>query len=265
MLSCTVLSRTASEQLIDNDSSLTHIMGDALDQLYGQNLGFRNHLPMSETLDRIFGLCWKLAHWQDTLPPALQIINTSKEAVSDVPLTVGTARFRVLLSLRYLGAKILIIRPILRKFLDMGSKAVVSHEHRSEWLVNSGAGLLAELVRTCRSVLKISKSILLGSKSDQNLLGAWWFSCFYSQSIPVCCLPWLHFTHRCSSIQCFSCNSRRASHQENPCVFRGILNVFDLGAPDPCRHSHRYPSRPRPRQRDAHKMSGHSVQVPRLH
>ncbi|KAH2595429.1 hypothetical protein KXW93_001859 [Aspergillus fumigatus] len=159
--------------------SLTHIMGDAVDRLYGQNLEFQTHLPMSETLDRIFGLSWKLAHWQDNLPPTLQIINTTKEALNDVPLTVGTTRFRVLLSLRYLGARILIIRPILRKFLDMGSMTA-SHEHRSEWLVNSGAGLLAELIRTCRNVLQISKSILLGSKSDQNLLGAWWFSCFYT-------------------------------------------------------------------------------------
>ncbi|KAL3484145.1 fungal-specific transcription factor domain-containing protein [Aspergillus germanicus] len=159
--------------------SITHIMGDALDRLYGQNLEFQTHLPMSETLDRIFGLSWKLAHWQDSLPPTLKIINTTNEALNDVPLTVGTTRFRVLLSLRYLGAKILIIRPILRKFLDMGSMTT-SHEHRSEWLVNSGAGLLAELVRTCRNVLQISKSILLGSKSDQNLLGAWWFSCFYT-------------------------------------------------------------------------------------
>ncbi|KAH1594733.1 hypothetical protein KXX34_001853 [Aspergillus fumigatus] len=125
--------------------SLTHIMGDAVDRLYGQNLEFQTHLPMSETLDRIFGLSWKLAHWQDNLPPTLQIINTTKEALNDVPLTVGTTRFRVLLSLRYLGARILIIRPILRKFLDMGSMTA-SHEHRSEWLVNSGAGLLAELI-----------------------------------------------------------------------------------------------------------------------
>lgn len=167
-------------------------MGDALDRLYGQNLEFHTHLPMSETLNRTFGLSWKLAHWQDSLPPTLQIINPTKEALNDVPLTVGATRFRVLLSLRYLGAKILIARPILRNFLDMGSMAA-SHEHRSEWLVNSGAGLLAELVRTCRNVLQISKSILLGSKSDQNLLGAWWFSCFYSESVRISMYssPWL--------------------------------------------------------------------------
>ncbi|KAJ0417773.1 putative Zn(II)2Cys6 transcription factor [Aspergillus carlsbadensis] len=169
----------SSLEFFDAILSITHIMGDALERLYGQNLQFHTNLSMSETLDRISGLSWKLAHWQDSLPSTLQIINTTKEALSDVPLTVGTTRFRVLLSLRYLGAKILIIRPILRKFLDMGSMTP-SHEHRSEWLLNSGSGLLAELVRTCRNVLQISKSILHGSKSDQNLLGAWWFSCFYT-------------------------------------------------------------------------------------
>lgn len=164
--------------LTDFDRSITHIMGDALERLYDQNLGFRTRLPMSETLNQISKLRWELAQWQDNLPPSLQII-TSQEAVDDVPLTAGTMRLRVLLSLRFLGVRILILRPVLSQFLDLPG-TTASNEHQAEWLRNSGAVLLTDLVRTCGDILQISNNILSGSKNDGNLLGAWWFSCYYS-------------------------------------------------------------------------------------
>jgi hypothetical protein len=154
-------------------------MGEAVDRLYGQNLGLRTSIPMSESFDQISRLCWKLAQWQDDLPSSLKII-TSRDTLDDVPLTLGTTRFRVLLSLRYLGARVLLLRPALSQFLDL-PVTTGSNEHQSEWLRNSGASLLADLVRTCSDVLQISKTILIGSKKDQNLLGAWWFSCYYSE------------------------------------------------------------------------------------
>lgn len=167
-----------SVALTNLDRSITHIMGDALERLYDQNLGRRTRLPMSESLNQISKLRWELAHWQDNLPSCLQII-TSQESLDDVPLTVGTTRLRVLLSLRFLGVRILILRPVLSQFLDLPGMTA-SNEHQSEWLRNSGAVLLADLVRTCGDILQISKNILAGSRNDQNLLGAWWFSCYYS-------------------------------------------------------------------------------------
>ncbi|KAJ5781190.1 Zn(II)2Cys6 transcription factor [Penicillium paradoxum] len=162
----------------DSLISVTHIMGDALERLYDQNLGLRTRLPMSESLNQISKLRWELAQWQDRLPSCLRII-TSQDTLDDVPLTVGTTRLRVLLSLRFLGARILILRPVLSQFLDLPGMTT-SNEYQSEWLRNSGAVLLADLVRTCGDVLQISKNILAGSRNDQNLLGAWWFSCYYT-------------------------------------------------------------------------------------
>lgn len=160
-------------------------MGDALEQLYDQNLALQAPLPTRKVLDRISGLCWKLAEWQDALPADLKIIDPGKEMLEDVPLTVGTARLRVLLSLRYLGTRVLILRPVLNHFLVMGQDVTSSNEHQSEWLRNSGATLHAGLVQTCRNVFRISKAILVGSQRNQNLLGAWWFSCFYSMQLPT--------------------------------------------------------------------------------
>lgn len=158
-------------------------MGDALDRLYDQNLGFPSTPQTSDVLDQISRLCWKLAQWQDTIPLDLRTIDPDMETLDDVPLTAGTTRLRVLLSLRYLGARVLILRPVLGQFLALrqGVAATASNKHQAEWLWSSGVTYLADLVRTCRTVFQISKSILVGSRNDQNLLGAWWFSCYYSR------------------------------------------------------------------------------------
>ncbi len=161
-------------------SSITHIIGDVVDRLYDQNLGSRPHIPMSEPLVQISQFCWKLAQWQDNLPASLKIITSRNTIDDDVPRTLENVRLRVLLSLRYLGAKILVLRPVLNQFLDLPG-ATALNEHQSQWLRSSGAALLADVVCTCTDVLHISKNIILAaSRNDQNLLGAWWFSCYYS-------------------------------------------------------------------------------------
>jgi hypothetical protein len=150
-----------------------------VDRLYDQNLGFRPSLPMSEALDQISRLCWQLAQWRDNLPTCLKII-TSRDSVDDVPPNIENVRLRVLLSLRYLGARILVLRPVLNQFLDLPG-TTASNEHQSQWLRSSGAVLLADMIRTCSDVLHISENMILAaSRKDQNLLGAWWFSCYYS-------------------------------------------------------------------------------------
>ncbi len=165
--------------LLMHERSITHIIGDVVDRLYDQNLGFRPLLPMSEALGQISQLCWTLAQWQDNLPTRLKII-TSRDAVDDVPPTLENVRLRVLLSLRCLGAKILVLRPVLNQFLDLPG-TTASNEHQLQWLRSSGAVLLADIVCTCTDVLHIGKNIILAaSRNDQNLLGAWWFSCYYS-------------------------------------------------------------------------------------
>jgi hypothetical protein len=150
-----------------------------VDKLYDQNLGFRSQAPMSNTVDQISRLCWSLAQWQDNLPARLKIITARDVADDAVSRTLETTRLRVLLSLRFLGTRILVLRPILGQFLDLPGSST-ANEHQSRWLCSSGAALLADLVNTCRDVLHISTSILAASRNDQNLLGAWWFSCYYS-------------------------------------------------------------------------------------
>ncbi|KAF9894960.1 hypothetical protein FE257_004582 [Aspergillus nanangensis] len=155
--------------------SLTHIMGGAVDQLYGQNLGFPSQGSMSESVRRISDLRWQLAQWHDSLPHVLKTI-TYDETLNSTPLFLEATRLRVLLSLRYLGACILVLRPILRQFLELSCEPTSS---QSKWLQSHGTVLVTDLVHSCRDVLELSKKILVASREDKNLLGAWWFSCYY--------------------------------------------------------------------------------------
>jgi hypothetical protein len=202
-------------------------MGDALERLYDQNLGLCTRLPMSEALNQISKLRWELAQWQDSLPSCLQII-TSQDTLDDVPLTLGTTRFRVLLSLRFLGARILILRPVLSQFLDL-SGMTAPNEHQSEWLRTSGAVLLADLVRTCGDVLQISKNILAGSRNDQNLLGAWWFSCYYSMLNTVSCNCSI-IADQTDSFQLLACGLGNPIDQKDSSIFWTIITFLCVGA-----------------------------------
>ncbi|KAK3332833.1 hypothetical protein B0T19DRAFT_457818 [Cercophora scortea] len=183
---------TSSLAFFDAIMSITHIMGDVLDRIYDQNLGFRPPIPTSEALNHISQILWRLAQWQDNLPDYLKVISASDASASEtVPPTLETTRLRVLLSLRYFGARILVLRPAVIQFFDLtppqpssASSAAASGESnaQSRLLRSSGAVLLADMVRTCGDVLHISRNIILAAlrESNQNLLGAWWFSCYYT-------------------------------------------------------------------------------------
>ena len=156
-------------------------MGETLEQLYDQNLGSSSSLSSYETLARKFALCWKLAEWQHALPPKLQLM-TSSELLDGETLPIEITRFRVLLSLRYLGTRILITRPILLRFLDFDGNSN-GRDHELALLRDAGASGLRDCVHTCTEVIVIVGVIVNGFKNDTNLMGAWWYSTFYSVSM----------------------------------------------------------------------------------
>jgi hypothetical protein len=160
-------------------SSITHIMGGTIDQLYGQNLGSITPAHTSETLSQVSDLLSQLDQWQEQLPRHLRAIEPSENMLENASTSLEITRLRVLLSLRYLGARILVLRTILIHFFPPSGRES-SNEHLSEWLLNSSFPLIADLVRTCLRIFQLSSDLLAASTNNQNLLGAWWFSCHYS-------------------------------------------------------------------------------------
>lgn len=158
-------------------------MGDILERLYDNNLGSNPNPEPSQILEQTTKVCFGLAQWQDTLPSNLKIMTCHDTIDAVAPLMLESTRLRVLLSLRYLGIRILAMRPVINLFLDTTGSESSSHEHTSRWLHSCGATILSDLVKTAGDVLHISKELLKASETThQNLLGAWWFSCYYSMS-----------------------------------------------------------------------------------
>lgn len=158
-------------------------MGDILERLYDNNLGSNPNPEPSQILEQTTKVCFGLAQWQDTLPSNLKIMTCHDTIDAVAPLMLESTRLRVLLSLRYLGIRILAMRPVINLFLDIIGSESSSHEHTSRWLHSCGATILSDLVKTAGDVLHISKELLKASETThQNLLGAWWFSCYYSMS-----------------------------------------------------------------------------------
>jgi len=106
---------------------------------------------------------------------------THQDSIGIAPSAqLKTTRLRVLLSLRYLGVRVLAIQPILHHFLDHIPKSKsFPDEHQLRLLRALGAILLADLVQACRGMLHISKGLVAVTKIHQNLLGTWWFSYYY--------------------------------------------------------------------------------------
>lgn len=154
-------------------------MGDTIDRLYGQNLGSIVPAYTSETLSQVSDLLAQLDQWQEQLPQHLKAIDPSENMLANASASIETTRLRVLLSLRYLGARILVLRTILIHFFPPSGRKN-SNEHLSEWLLDSSFPLIADLVRTCLHIFRLSSDLLAASTNNQNLLGAWWFSCHYS-------------------------------------------------------------------------------------
>lgn len=163
-------------------SSLAQIMGDAVDRLYGQNLGSCTLMPMDEALRQVSDLLWQLEQWKDNLPRHLKVISSSRDMLDNIPFSLETTCFRVLLSLRYLGARVLVLRATLGQILPLPSRST-SNEPQSEWLLDFAFPLLTELTRTCANVFQISRDLLVASRNNRNLLGAWWYPCYYSKTV----------------------------------------------------------------------------------
>lgn len=165
-------------------------MGEAVERLYDQNLGHQHEPATNDTFNEVSRLQWKLSRWQDSLPPYLRILTTDNsltDSLRSSPLEI--ARFCVLLSLHYHGTRIFVLRPILRPLLDQQTTSSVVNKHQSTWLLSSSASLLEDILNTSRDVLYISRDILTVAQNDKNLMGAWWFSCFFSMDLFLfCCL-----------------------------------------------------------------------------
>lgn len=160
-------------------------MWNIIDLLYGQNLGCDAPLPVSETVAQVFSMEQHMFSWEKCLPDSLRLISPGmlKEAThapaNDIQFF--TWKFRVILTLRYLNLRVLLHRPVLVRFVDAcGGFQPDPQELRL--LQQIGLNSMQICADSAMEIIDLVYDVVHQSDWRHNVLGAWWFSLYYSKS-----------------------------------------------------------------------------------
>jgi hypothetical protein len=136
-------------------------------------------VPLSKTLATNFDLSCRLSEWREAVPLELRPGNAfEKQHNKQPPLDIR--RLRTALSFRYFGACVLAHRPLLLKFLDF--EADSDGEQNLLLLNGMGALSLKACLDACGDIVLLGRNVMKESSSATNLLGAWWYTTYYSKS-----------------------------------------------------------------------------------
>jgi hypothetical protein len=180
--------------------SLYQVMSSVIELLYEQNMGHGVPSTASETVVCVFKLENELVQWQriscrpgvlsaTELPAAITKAVASAVRVphnedSDlVPATwwpVYNLRLRVVLTLRYNNLRILLHRPILASLLT-DSVPDKTRTNGVSIIQQVGASSVQACTRSAKEVISIVSLIVHSKGPTRGLLGAWWFSLYYSE------------------------------------------------------------------------------------
>jgi hypothetical protein len=167
-----------------NTSGLYKELWNVLELLYGQNIGCDGPLPVSEIVAHIFSLEQHLFSWERSLTHPLQLISLdSIDNLPQIQMSSNTQclslKFQVILTLRYLNLRVLLHRPMLVKFIT----ASRSSEHDPQdirLLQQIGMNSLQICAYSAMEIIDIVHRVVSEPGWKRTLLGAWWFSLYYS-------------------------------------------------------------------------------------
>lgn len=155
-----------------------------MDLLYGQNIGCDGPLPTTEVISNIFTMEQRLFSWERSLDPNLQLISTSQlDGMPRDPITTGfeyySWKLRVILSLRYLNLRVLLHRPVLVKFIA-ASRCQNRDPQDLKLLQQMGMNSMQICIESAMEIIGIVHGVVSEPGWKHSLLGAWWFSLYYS-------------------------------------------------------------------------------------
>jgi len=168
-------------------STLYRILYTIIDQLYGNNIACSFKPSAAETVARVYKIESQLSEWQQGLPPELRLITTADLATEILPPEDDTAVeawqnlcLRFILTLRYTNIRILLHRPILVKFLEGFDTSPDNHE--MSLLRQVGTNSIQIAIQSAMEIIGLVQSAVRSSSlsKKRGLLGAWWFSLYYS-------------------------------------------------------------------------------------
>lgn len=170
-------------------SQLQQIIGQIVTSLYKDNigLGYEGNLDV-DTGRHVFDLERQLDTWRQTLPDGLEIRESSTVLTSAVPGTDlhHSERLRVVLTLRYLNACILLRRPALTYALHVRVKGPSGLQIASSWQ-SLQSNLLERCLQSAEEIVSILHLLATCGSPGKALLGAPWTTIYYGNLRPLSC------------------------------------------------------------------------------
>ncbi|KIW01420.1 hypothetical protein, variant [Verruconis gallopava] len=149
-----------------------------IDSLYGGNLGCGEISSVFDITSRLLHIEQELLEWQRTLPPDMTLV-THPELKRVQTETSLPLRFRVILTLRFNNIRILAHRPILVKFLDVIGGSEGDTQELS-MLTQVGMDSVQTCVHSASTILEIVGYLVNAGEMRRTLLGAWWYTLYYT-------------------------------------------------------------------------------------
>lgn len=179
-----------------------------IDHLYGNNIACSSSSNAADTIAHVYKIESHLSDWQERLHPDLKLISTADLDSALLPREEGAAaeewqrlRLRFILTLRYTNIRILLHRTVLVKFLDGFDSSQDSHD--VSMLQQVGMNNIQIAILSAKEIISLMHPVIQspGRSKKRGLLGAWWFSLYYSKTLYYILVVTLTLTSD-SSIQC---------------------------------------------------------------
>jgi hypothetical protein len=125
--------------------------------------------------------------WQRTLPSHMRLVSIQDILPDRLPAAESSTenawrqlRLRFILTLRYTNVRILLHRPVLVKFLEGLNNPMENQEF--SLLQQMGAIHIQIATKSAKEIISLVLNALQSAsgRSKWGLLGAWWFSLYYS-------------------------------------------------------------------------------------
>ncbi|OQV06994.1 Fungal specific transcription factor domain-containing protein isoform 2 [Cladophialophora immunda] len=167
--------------------TLYKVLCTIIDSLYGQNLACSFKANAVDTVALVYKIENQLSEWQRGLPSHMRLIATQDILPERLPHVESSAeeawrqlRLRFILTLRYTNVRILLHRPVLVKFLD-GLSNPANHQDTS-LLQQVGTIHIQIAIKSAKEIICLVHNALQSAtgRSKWGLLGAWWFSLYYT-------------------------------------------------------------------------------------
>jgi len=149
-------------------------MWTIIENLYNQNIGYSSVEKASSIICRTVELEQDLTDWRKALPENLTIKESSRAFEAPQENTISD-RIRTILSLRYHNTRNLLHRPILIKLLGYCGRSQLSAGEEGLYKQMGWSSIKMSL-ESSREII----SLVHAARGRKGLLGAWWFSLYYT-------------------------------------------------------------------------------------